>query len=197
MVAMWALELEKYANDENNNNNNKNINSVKRRRNNLLLSLCDDFGLCFQILDDVANLCDEALHAAKSFADDLDEGKFSYPAIHCILSGETKNPQKKDKRLLHALARKAESSTTTLVSKKSVAEKEFCLNLMKESGSIRASCDEVLGLCQLLRERVEQVVDLNNCEENEENQQEAEKCRRILLGLISKMSERAEKFSKF
>ena len=41
-------------------------------------------GLYFQVRDDYANLCMEDMHDNKSFAEDLTEGKFSFPIVHAI-----------------------------------------------------------------------------------------------------------------
>lgn len=51
--------------------------------------VCDAMGLFFQIRDDFANLCSQDYSDAKSFCDDLTEGKFSYPVIHSM---RMKNP---------------------------------------------------------------------------------------------------------
>ncbi|VDO03890.1 unnamed protein product [Rodentolepis nana] len=46
--------------------------------------LLASLGLWFQIRDDYANLVDTSYHEAKDFADDLTEGKFSFPIVHAI-----------------------------------------------------------------------------------------------------------------
>ncbi|GME26671.1 putative geranylgeranyl pyrophosphate synthetase protein [Neofusicoccum parvum] len=46
--------------------------------------LVNTIGLLFQILDDHLNLKSERLSAQKGFAEDLTEGKFSFPVIHAI-----------------------------------------------------------------------------------------------------------------
>lgn len=48
--------------------------------------LVDTLGLCFQIRDDYANLCDKSYHNGKGYCEDLSEGKFSFPVIHGIHS---------------------------------------------------------------------------------------------------------------
>ena len=48
------------------------------------VSLTSLLGLYFQIRDDYANLCLDEYTANKSFAEDLTEGKFSFPIIHAI-----------------------------------------------------------------------------------------------------------------
>ncbi|KKY24573.1 putative geranylgeranyl pyrophosphate synthetase [Diplodia seriata] len=46
--------------------------------------LVNTIGLLYQILDDHLNLRSERLSAQKGFAEDLTEGKFSFPVIHAI-----------------------------------------------------------------------------------------------------------------
>ena len=53
--------------------------------------VCDAMGLFFQIRDDFANLCSQDYTDAKSFCDDLTEGKFSYPIIHSMRTKSPKN----------------------------------------------------------------------------------------------------------
>ncbi len=48
------------------------------------VSLTSLLGLYFQIRDDYANMCLDEYAANKSFAEDLTEGKFSFPIIHAI-----------------------------------------------------------------------------------------------------------------
>jgi geranylgeranyl diphosphate synthase type 3 len=43
-------------------------------------------GIHFQIRDDYINLISDDFHDKKGFAEDLTEGKFSFPIIHCIHS---------------------------------------------------------------------------------------------------------------
>mmetsp|Transcript_10900 Transcript_10900/g.11972 ORF Transcript_10900/g.11972 Transcript_10900/m.11972 type:complete len:305 (+) Transcript_10900:30-944(+) len=64
------------------------------------IPLLNKLGLFYQIRDDYINLQSEKYHENKSFAEDLTEGKFSFPIIHCI----HKNPN--DHRLLNILKRK-------------------------------------------------------------------------------------------
>jgi len=46
--------------------------------------LVNNIGLTFQILDDYKNLSDDIYTANKGLAEDLTEGKFSFPIIHCV-----------------------------------------------------------------------------------------------------------------
>ena len=56
----------------------------------------------FQIRDDFINLADEEYMKSKSFCEDLTEGKFSFPMIHCI----RKDPS--DTRLVSILKQRTE-----------------------------------------------------------------------------------------
>lgn len=53
-------------------------------KNSDCVSLVNTIGLLFQILDDHLNLKSARLSAQKGFAEDLTEGKFSFPVIHAI-----------------------------------------------------------------------------------------------------------------
>lgn len=93
-------------------------------RNALLLSLVDDVGTFFQTLDDYLNVCSDAYHKNKSFCEDLTEGKFSYPVIHCILEQAAKG----EKTLLHILRQRPTDAEI----------KAYCVNLMRDTGSLQA-----------------------------------------------------------
>lgn len=49
--------------------------------------LVDLLGIIFQIRDDYQNLQNEQYAKNKGFAEDITEGKFSYPIVHSIRSG--------------------------------------------------------------------------------------------------------------
>ncbi|XP_041363256.1 geranylgeranyl pyrophosphate synthase-like [Gigantopelta aegis] len=76
-------------------------------------------GLYFQIRDDYANLNSKEYEANKSYAEDLTEGKFSFPIIHAIRS----NPN--DNQILSILRQR----TTDIDVKK------YCVDLMAKKGS--------------------------------------------------------------
>lgn len=59
-------------------------------------------GLYYQIRDDFLNLQSGEYQKHKSFAEDISEGKFSFPIIHAIRT------QPADHRLLHILKRRTE-----------------------------------------------------------------------------------------
>jgi len=58
--------------------------ALAQSRRTLLLSVMDDIGLHFQIRDDLLNLFDEEYMRTKVFAEDVTEGKFSFPIIAAL-----------------------------------------------------------------------------------------------------------------
>jgi len=95
-------------------------------------------GLYFQIRDDYANLKLKEYAANKTFAEDLTEGKFSFPIQHNI------NKNVKDDRVFKILKQRTND----------VEVKKFCISLLESSGSFeytrnvletldRAICSEV------------------------------------------------------
>ena len=61
--------------------------------------LMNEMAFFFQVLDDYLNLQSDEYHDNKSYAEDLTEGKFSYPIIHSIQE-EAKTGQKSIKQFL-------------------------------------------------------------------------------------------------
>jgi len=76
-------------------------------------------GLYFQIRDDYANLKLEDYAANKSFAEDLTEGKFSFPILHTIRTN------KADDRVVKILRQRTQD----------VEVKKFCISLIDDAGS--------------------------------------------------------------
>jgi geranylgeranyl diphosphate synthase type 3 len=90
-------------------------------------SLVNNLALYFQIRDDYINLVDEEYMKSKSFCEDLTEGKFSFPIIHCIRSDPS------DHRLLSILKKKTED----------IDVKRYAQQVMFQAGSMeytRAKC---------------------------------------------------------
>jgi geranylgeranyl diphosphate synthase type 3 len=79
----------------------------------------DNLALYFQVRDDYMNIVSSVYMQNKSFAEDLTEGKFSFPIIHCIRA----NPQ--DTKVLNILKQRTED----------VGLKKFAVKLMYETGS--------------------------------------------------------------
>jgi len=106
------------------------------------MPLVNAMSLYFQIRDDLINLVDEDYFKAKSFCDDLSEGKFSFPIIHCVKkSGEN------DTRLLAILRQHTDDVET----------KRHALNIMKETGSFlytRHKCCELKKTIEIKVEKL-------------------------------------------
>eukprot|EP01094_Clydonella_sp_ATCC50884_P028286 TRINITY_DN843_c0_g1_i4.p2 TRINITY_DN843_c0_g1~~TRINITY_DN843_c0_g1_i4.p2 ORF type:complete len:356 (-),score=108.10 TRINITY_DN843_c0_g1_i4:1190-2161(-) len=82
--------------------------------------LVNNMGLFFQIRDDYMNLKSEEYAQNKSFAEDLSEGKFSFPIIHSVST----NPH--DRRLLNILRQRPED----------IDLKKYAVDYMNATGSI-------------------------------------------------------------
>ena len=67
--------------------------------------LLDSMAYYFQVRDDYMNIASTVYFANKSFCEDLTEGKFSFPVIHCIRT------QPEDNRLLRILKQKTRDVT--------------------------------------------------------------------------------------
>ena len=93
--------------------------------------LVNNLGLYFQIRDDLINLSDEEYFKSKSFCEDLTEGKFSFPIIHCI-----KNSKPNDSRLISILKKRTEDLDV----------KKYAQILMREAGSLKYTRDKCLHL---------------------------------------------------
>jgi len=96
--------------------------------------LVNKLGLYFQIRDDLVNLSSEEYMKEKSFCEDLTEGKFSFPIIHCILSDSTNT------RLSSILKRRTEDLDV----------KRYAQTIIREAGSLAYARDK----CKDLREDI-------------------------------------------
>lgn len=123
--------------------------------------LVNNLGLYFQIRDDLINLADEEYFKSKSFCEDLTEGKFSFPIIHCIRSGDgcyngndTDGKVVKSSRgnqLLSILKQRTED----------VDVKRYAQRLMFDAGSLHYTREKCT---QLKKEIVQQIHDLGGNE---------------------------------
>jgi len=68
-----------------------------------LVPLLNDLAVFFQVLDDLLNLSSEEYYANKSFAEDLTEGKFSFPIVWAIAKDG-------DNRILSMLRQRTEDN---------------------------------------------------------------------------------------
>lgn len=92
--------------------------------------LVNNLGLYFQIRDDLINLADEEYFKSKSFCEDLTEGKFSFPIIHCVRKDES------DTRLLSILKQRTEDADV----------KHYAQKLMKEAGSLHYTREKCISI---------------------------------------------------
>uniref|UniRef100_A0A7S4QMV0 Geranylgeranyl diphosphate synthase n=4 Tax=Ditylum brightwellii TaxID=49249 RepID=A0A7S4QMV0_9STRA len=103
--------------------------------------LVNNLGLYFQIRDDLINLVDEDYFKAKTFCEDLTEGKFSFPIVHCV----TLNMDEAGTRLLSILRQRTDD----------VDVKLYAQSLMKQSGSLRYTWEKCVGLKDEIVEQIE------------------------------------------
>jgi len=94
---------------------------MSRDKQAMLLSLCNKLAIFFQVRDDYINLLSTEYMAGKDFCEDLTEGKFSFPIIHCINADST------DKRLLGILKQRTSDRKM----------KEYAVAWMREMGSFQ------------------------------------------------------------
>lgn len=106
-----------------------------------LIDVADVLGVFFQTLDDFLNVSSQQYHKNKSFCEDLTEGKFSYPVIHCLQRQATCG----EKTLLHMLRQRPED----------VEVKKYCVELMRKSGSLKATRDRIDELRAVLLSKMD------------------------------------------
>ena len=97
------------------------------------------FGLYFQIRDDYMNVASAEYMKEKTFCEDLSEGKFSFPMIHCIRT----NPG--DKRLLNILRQRTED----------VEVKRHAVQYITACGSLRYTREVLEDLYQQILAEIE------------------------------------------
>lgn len=95
-------------------------------------SLLNKMGLYFQVLDDYLNLKSADYHDSKTFCEDISEGKWSFPIIHCVHTSEQSVGSK-----LQAIVRQRTTD---------VALKRYCLTLMEETNSFAYTRDYLSAL---------------------------------------------------
>ena len=92
--------------------------------------LVNAVGLLFQILDDYRNLSSTVYTQNKGLAEDLTEGKFSFPIIHCIRSDPT------NQILINILKQKPEDHQI----------KRYAISHMESTGSFAYTRDRLREL---------------------------------------------------
>eukprot|EP00096_Caligus_rogercresseyi_P009356 TRINITY_DN3162_c0_g1_i1.p1 TRINITY_DN3162_c0_g1~~TRINITY_DN3162_c0_g1_i1.p1 ORF type:complete len:304 (+),score=69.41 TRINITY_DN3162_c0_g1_i1:1057-1968(+) len=84
------------------------------------IQLVELLGLYFQIRDDFAGLVMDEYHMSKGFAEDLTEGKFSFPLVHAITENE------EDHQILNIIRKRTSDD----------AVKRHCISLLESFGSL-------------------------------------------------------------
>jgi geranylgeranyl diphosphate synthase type 3 len=107
---------------------------AKQQNNGQYTKLVNDLSVLFQILDDFLNLQSKEYHDLKNFAEDITEGKFSFPVIHSI------NASPNSTELLSILRRRPSDFEL----------KQYAIRLMDKTDSFAYTVD-------ILRETEEQV----------------------------------------
>lgn len=105
------------------------------------IPLVNLMGLYFQIRDDYINLQSDEYQKNKSFAEDLSEGKFSFPIIHGI------RVKPEDHRLLNILKRKTED----------IDVKKHAIDYMKQNGSFSYTEGVLQNLSQQIRKIISEL----------------------------------------
>jgi geranylgeranyl diphosphate synthase type 3 len=94
--------------------------------------LVNNLAMYFQIRDDYINLIDAEYMKSKSFCEDLTEGKFSFPILHCVRQDPS------DTRLISILKQRTED----------VDVKRYAQGIMKEAGSLNYTREKCVALKQ-------------------------------------------------
>lgn len=91
--------------------------------------LINDLSVYFQIRDDLLNLVDTDTFHLKSFAEDLTEGKFSFPVVHNLQATEQrmKETMQRDTRLLSILMQRTNDMEV----------KRYAIEIMRKEGSLQ------------------------------------------------------------
>ncbi|KAJ3294123.1 Geranylgeranyl pyrophosphate synthase [Borealophlyctis nickersoniae] len=100
--------------------------------------LVDLLGIHFQIRDDYLNLQSSQYTDNKGFAEDLTEGKFSFPVIHCIRADPTN-------RQMHSILKQRTTD---------VDVKKFAIQLMTKSGTFEYTRNYLHRVEQQAREEI-------------------------------------------
>jgi len=99
------------------------------------------FGLYFQIRDDYINLKSTDYAANKSFAEDLTEGKFSFPILHAIREGDSGD------RVIKILRQRTQD----------IEVKKYCIKLIEDSGSFQYTKEVLRDLDTNIRSEIDKL----------------------------------------
>ncbi|KAG0665454.1 geranylgeranyl pyrophosphate synthetase [Maudiozyma exigua] len=112
---------------------------------NSLIPLCNMLGVIYQIRDDYLNLIDDAMQQKKGFAEDITEGKLSFPIIHGLKQESILI--KKDTMHMPFLKNTLFSRTDDIVEKK-----KFINILQNETKSLEYTKETLNNIMSLLEE---------------------------------------------
>jgi len=104
--------------------------------------LIDDLGLLFQIRDDYANLCSKEYAEQKSYAEDLTEGKFSFPIIYAI------NNSGLDGQVINIIRQKPTN----------IDVKRYCVELLDRCGAFAYTRERLVEIDRRIVSRVATIV---------------------------------------
>jgi len=113
--------------------------STTKKVNGEYVNLANTIGEYYQIRDDYSNLLSETYKNNKGFCEDITEGKYSYPIIHCIKN----HPES------HQLEKIIKQRTSN------VELKMYCIKLMKESHSFDYTKEKLLLIEQKIYKQIE------------------------------------------
>lgn len=105
------------------------------------MPLVNLLGLYYQIRDDYLNLQSGEYQKHKSFAEDISEGKFSFPIIHAIRT------QPADHRLLHILKRRTDDADV----------KSHAIQHMEAAGSFQYTRDTLAKLAVEIHSQIQEL----------------------------------------
>jgi geranylgeranyl diphosphate synthase type 3 len=95
--------------------------AVSCQKEDEYISLVNTLGIHFQIRDDYVNLLSSQYQDTKGFAEDITEGKFSFPIVHCIQNSVSKKHQ-----LLNILRQRTVDNSV----------KKYAIGILTEAGSL-------------------------------------------------------------
>lgn len=112
---------------------------------NSLIPLCDMLGIIYQIRDDYLNLVDDTMQQKKGFAEDITEGKLSFPIIHAL--EQESILMEKNKNHVSFLKNTLFSRTDDISEKK-----KFIRILQNETNSLEYTKETLKNIMSLLEE---------------------------------------------
>jgi len=113
--------------------------STTKKINGEYVDLANAIGEYYQIRDDYSNLLSETYINNKGFCEDITEGKYSYPIIHCIKN----HPES------HQLEKIIRQRTSN------IELKRYCIKLMKESNSFEYTKTKLREIEEKIKKQID------------------------------------------